>query len=83
MANAGPLNVGLSSDGPLTGSKRKSADMQDGTEVDTPRSMKIARKESQEKGLTWIRRVHMPGFLPKRLFKNLLRKDLLRFLSPK
>ena len=49
MANAGPLNVGLSSDGPLIGSKRKSTDMQDGTEVDNPRSTKIARKESQEK----------------------------------
>lgn len=49
MANAGPLNSGLSYDGPLTGTKRKSADMQDGTEVDNPRSMKIARKESQEK----------------------------------
>ena len=49
MANAGPLNLGLSSDGPLTGSKRKSTNMQDGTEVDNPRSMKIARKESQEK----------------------------------
>jgi hypothetical protein len=49
MANAGPLNLGLSSDGPLIGNKRKSADMQDGTEVDNPRSTKIARKESQER----------------------------------
>ena len=49
MANAGPSNVGLSSDGQLIGSKRKSTDMQDGAEVDNPRSTKIARKESQEK----------------------------------
>jgi len=47
VANAGSLNFGLSSDGPLTGSKRKSTDMQDGTEVGDPRSTKIARKESQ------------------------------------
>ena len=49
MANAGPLNFGLSADGPLTGSKRKSTDMQDGTEVGEPRRAKLARKESQEK----------------------------------
>jgi len=49
MANAGPMNLGLSSGGPLIGSKRKSADMQDGAEVDNPRSTKMARKESQEK----------------------------------
>jgi len=49
IANAGPLKVGLSTDGPLTGSKRKNTDMQDGTEVDESRSAKIARKESQEK----------------------------------
>ena len=51
MANAGPLNLGPSPDGALTGSKRKSTDMQDGREVNNPRSMKIARKESQEKKL--------------------------------
>ena len=49
VANAGPLDCGLSIDGPLAGSKRKSTDMQDGTGVDESRSAKIARKVSQEK----------------------------------
>ena len=48
-ANAGLLNLGLSNDGPLAGSKRKSADMQDETEAEEQRSAKIARKEPQEK----------------------------------
>jgi hypothetical protein len=49
MVNAGPSNFGLSVDGPLAGSKRKSDGLQDGTEVGEARSAKIARRGSREK----------------------------------